>query len=84
MSGNGGGTVTCLSACPDGMYMSPSGMCQTCHELCSGGCYGPSDGECNSCKGNSVMASENTTRCVMDCPFAQNYNIDSDSCVLSK
>ena len=81
---NGGGGMMCLSSCPDGAYQSPSGACESCHDLCSGGCYGSSNEECNDCKGNSIMASENVTRCVMDCPFAQNYDIDSNNCKLSK
>ena len=33
-----GGTMACLSSCPNSMYQSSTGMCMDCHEQCTGGC----------------------------------------------
>ena len=79
-----GGEMTCLSSCPVGMYISSSGTCMDCDEQCGlGGCYGPTNGDCNECANNEVQ-SENATMCVAACPFAQTFDIDANSCKLSK
>ena len=79
-----GGVTTCLSSCPNSMYMSSTGMCMDCHEQCgSGGCFGPTNGDCNGCANNQVQ-SGNATMCVAACQFAQNFEIDTNSCKLSK
>ena len=78
-----GGSMVCVSSCPNGMYQSSTGMCVNCHEQCSGGCSGPTNQDCNVCASNSVL-SDNVTLCVSDCPFAHNFDVDANDCVLSK
>ena len=76
--------MACLSSCPTGTYMSSNGMCMSCDEQCgSGGCYGPTNEDCNDCANNEAQ-SVNATMCVAACPFAQNFDVDANGCILSK
>ena len=73
----------CTPTCPFGSYGDSSSTCVACDPQCSG-CTGPSSSNCTDCLEDTVSLSGGEDVCVPNCPVWQVYDINDESCVLSK
>ena len=67
--------VSCVAACPDGMYPDEARQCQPCHPECDL-CYGPSATECTHCRNFAYYPASGAPQCRSRCPVEISFESD--------